>query len=127
MRAVHAADWNALEKELTKDARFTLERDLKRLVRRLGHPQDGKREREIARARLGDGADEAIRRASKGGLAEGLAFFVLLTPRAEVPPRKGFKLEQFKAEILYALADGTQRVVGFVRRADGWYVSDLQL
>ena len=50
MRAVHAADWAALSKELTKDARFTLEKDLKLLARRLGHPEDGKATRR-ARAR----------------------------------------------------------------------------
>lgn len=127
MRALHAADWKAVQRELTKDARFTLERDMKRFRRRLGHPQDGKREREIARARLGPGADEAILLASKGGLSEALAFFLRISPRAEVPPRKSFQLARSQAAFTYALADGTQRLVRFVRGNDGWYVSELQL
>jgi hypothetical protein len=127
MRALHAADWDALQRELTKDARNGLERDLTRFSRRLGHPEDGKLEREIARARLGAGADEALRRASEGGLAEALAFFLRISPRAEVPPTRGFKLDTFQAKFLYALADGTFRPVALVRLPDGWYVSNLQL
>ena len=127
MRALHAADWDALQRELTKEARFSLKQDMERFSRRLGHPQDGKREREIARVRLGAGADEAIRRASEGGVAEALAFFMRTSPRAEIPPRKSFKLSKFRAQFTYALADGTQHVVAFVRRTDGWYVSELQL
>lgn len=127
MRSLHAADWEALQRDLTKDARFTLERDMKRFSRRLGHPEDGKREREIARARLGEGADEAMRLAAQGGVGEALAFFLRLSPRAEVPPRRRLKLGKFQAEMFYALADGTQHLVRFVRGPEGWYVSELHL
>ena len=127
MRAVHAADWSALEAELTKNARFQLVRDLERLSRRLAHPEDGKREREIAKARLGDDADAAVERAASGSMADALAFFVRISPRDEVPPRRSFKLAQFTCEILYALGDGTQRKVAFARKPDGWYVSELHL
>ena len=127
MRAVHAGDWSALEKELTKEARLTIERDLTRLARRLAHPQDGKQEREIARRRLGDEAETAIDAVVNGGLGAALRFFVRVEPRDPVPPRRGLKLEAFRAEILYALPSGVQRQVRFVRLTDGWYVSDLQL
>ena len=127
MRAVHAGDWKALEKELTKGARFTLESDMQRLARRLGHAEDGKREREIARSRLGDEADAAIEQGAKGGLAGTLKFFVRIAPRDPVPPQKGLKLEKFKAEILYALANGERRLVRLVRLTRGWFVSELQL
>jgi hypothetical protein len=127
MRAVHAADWSALEAELTKEARFTLQRDLTRLSSRLAHPDDGTREREIARARLGAEAEAAIAEASSGSLPAALAFFVRISPRDEVPARKAFKQDKFQAEILYALGDGTLRPIRFVRKPDGWYVSELQL
>jgi len=127
MRAVHAGDWNALRAELTKDARFVLESDLQRLARRLGHAEDGTHERELARQRLGDDADAAIEEGAHGGLAGALRFFVRIEPRAPVPPRKGLKLEKFKAEVLYALPSGTQRLMRMIRLADGWYVSELQL
>jgi len=127
MRAVHAGDWQALEKELTKEARFTLESDMRRLARRLGHAEGGKREREIARSRLGDEADAAIEQGAEGGLAGTLKFFVRIAPRDPVPLQKGLKLEKFKAEILYALPNGEHRLVRFVRLTQGWFVSELQL
>jgi hypothetical protein len=127
MRAVHAADWAALQKELTPGARQMLRRDLARLSARLAHPDDGKREREIAGARLGEEAEGAIAQATSGDPADALAFFVRISPRDPIPPRRSFKLERFKAEMLYALSDGTQRGVTLVRLPDGWYVRELQL
>ena len=127
MRAVHDADWPALQAELTKSARFTLERDLTRLSRRLAHPEDGTREREIAQARLGDDAEAAIAAGASGTLPDALSFFVRISPRAALPPRRSFKLDKFACEILYELGDGTQRKIAFVREPDGWYVSELQL
>ncbi len=127
MQAVHAADWAALEKELTKNARFLLQQDLERLSRRLAHPEDGTREREIAAARLGADADAAIQKAAGGSMPDVLAFFVRLSPRDPVPPRRSFQLAQFTCKIDYALQNGERRTISFARKPDGWYVSELQL
>lgn len=127
MQAVHDADWDALLPLLTKQARFTLERDLRRLKTRLAHPEDGKREREIAAARLGADYEEELRRATGGDFAAVLRFFVRISPRAAAVKTPKRTLGTFKAEILYVDGEGNLRPVRLVRLRRGWYVDELQL
>jgi hypothetical protein len=127
MQAVHDADWGALVPLLTKRARFALERDLRRLRARLAHPQDGKREREIAEARLGPDAEREIQLAADGDFAAVLRFFVRISPRPALPKAPQRKLGAFECEILYVDGDGNLRPVRLVRQRDGWYVDELQL
>lgn len=127
MQAVHDADWDALVPLLTKRARFALESDLQRLKARLAHPRDGKREREIARARLGADYERELERATNGGFADVLRFFVRLSPRAAAPRAPRRRLGTFRTEILYVDGDGNLRPVRLVRVRDGWYVDELQL
>jgi hypothetical protein len=127
MRAVHDGDWKSLRGLLTYNARLQLERDLRRLQRRLAHPTDGKREREIAAARLGDRYDAEVERAVGGTLSDMLRFFVLISPREAKPPTGMRKFTRFETEILYGDGAGNERRVRLLRRPDGWYVDDLQL
>lgn len=127
MAAVFDADWKMLQGLLTKKARFTMEQDLQRLRRRLGHPEDGKREREVAAVLLGEEADAAVAQAAKGDLGAALGFLVRISPRDRKPARKGIKLGKFEASMLYALANGELRSIRLVLQPQGWYVDDLQL
>lgn len=127
MEAVHDADWTRLQPLLTKEARLEMERDLERLKRRLGHPDDGKIERALAHERLGDGDAAAIRSVVAGGPADALRFYVRIMPRERSPAPRGMEVKQFERKVLYASADGTLRPVRLVRVHDAWFVADLQL
>jgi len=127
MEAVHDADWSTLKTLLTKEARLEMERDLDRLKRRLGHPDDGKIERAMAHERLGEADAEAIRSVVEGGYPEALSFYVRIMPRERSPKPRGMEVTQYERKILYASADGTLRPVRLVRIHDAWYVADLQL
>jgi hypothetical protein len=127
MQAVHDADYAALVSLMTKSARASLDRDLTRLRTRLGHAQDGAREREIARARLGPDYERELERATRGTLGDVLRFFLLLSPREARPSAPHRRLGTFDAEILYADGEGNLRPVRLVRVRDQWYVEALQL
>jgi hypothetical protein len=127
MQAVHDADWATLRTLLTKNARFALENDLRLLERRLAHPEDGRRTREVARERLGADYAAELERATQGGVADVLRFFVLLSPRAARPPTGRREFARRRVEILYADEAGNQHSVRLVRRPEGWLVDDLQL
>ena len=127
LEAVHDADWRTLRSLLTKEARAEMERDLTRLKRRLGHPEDGKIERALARQRLGEQDTEEIRRVVDGDYADALRFYVLIMPRERSPSPRGMKADPFERTFLYASADGTMRPVRLVLVNDEWFVADLQL
>lgn len=128
MEAVHAGDWKTLRPLLTREARANLERDLTRLRRRLAHPEDGKQERRIAKARLGADYDAELERAVNGTLSDVLRFFAQrISPRPRHPKAERTTVERFRAEILYADGEGTLRPVRLVRLAEGWFVANLQL
>jgi hypothetical protein len=127
MAAVFDADWKTLQGLLTKRARFTMEHDLERLRRRLAHPVDGKREREIAAVLLGSEADAAIEQAAQGGLGDALRVLVRISPRDRTPARKGVKLAKFKASMLYQIESGKLLSIRLVLQPKGWFVDELQL
>lgn len=127
MEAVHDADWKTLRTLLTKEARREMERDLGRLKRRLGHPEDGIPERALAKQRLGERDEEEIQRVVAGGPAAALRFCVLIMPRERSPQPRGMKVEPLARTILYSAADGTQRPVRLVQVLGKWLIADLQL
>ncbi len=129
MHAVHDGDWPALEGLLTKDARFALEGDLKRLQTNLAAPTPDAQLMKIVRRAMGEDADEEVRRAVAGGMPAMLRFFVRLSPRGRDPGQRGMQVDPKSQSIdfLYMTSAGEQRVVKVVQARGRWYVALLAL
>jgi hypothetical protein len=129
MRAVHDGDWLALEGLLTKDARFALEGDLRRLQKNLAAPQPDAHLMKIVRHAMAETADEEVKRAVAGGMPEMLRFFVKLSPRGRDPGQRGmaFNPRAQSIDFLYMTSAGEQRAVKLLQTRGRWYVARLPL
>lgn len=127
MRAVHEADWKTLESLLTKDARFALERDMRRLQTNLAAPSAGSELHARAKEALGEAYEAQVRAAVEGDLAAVLRFYVRAWPRARDPSPKALKLDSLQMEILYEAPGAVLRPVRLVRQRGRWFVQELHL
>lgn len=129
MRAVHDGDWTTLQHYLTKDARFALEKDLRRVQTNLATPRPGSPLMQVVQLRLGDDYQAEVDTAVRGGMPELLRFFVKLSPRERRPQSGPMKIDPKSRSVTlpYALSSGEERTVTLVQARGRWYVSNLQL
>ncbi|MDA1194744.1 MAG: hypothetical protein O2894_06130 [Planctomycetota bacterium] len=130
MEAVHDGDLRALEDLLTKDARFILQADLRRLRENLASPRPDDPILAVAMVRLGEGYQAEVARAVEAGPEALLKFWATrLSPRERQPTQRGVRVDPTaqSMEFLYTDADGVERGVLLVQSRGRWYVSRLAL
>ena len=127
LRAVHDGDWPTLQRYLTKDARFAMESDLRRLQKNLA-ARDTQLMR-VVEHQLGEGYESEVAAAVAGDMPAMLRFFVRLSPREREPAAMGMRIDPRTRAIQmgYTIANGEQRSVTLVQDRGRWYVSNLQL
>ena len=129
MAALHDGDWTTLQRYLSKDARFALEKDLRRLQKNLAEPRPNSQLMEIVKLQLGEGYEAEVERAVNGGMPELMRFFVAFSPREKDPPLGPPVLDPKRgvATLTYSLSSGEQRTVALEQHAGRWVITNLQL
>jgi hypothetical protein len=131
MRAVAAADLDALWPLLTERGRQAVERELRGWQERLRDPEQGAHVLRLARENLGvEELDPAeIERARYGSIEDAWRFFLRVDPRSSDPPQKGLRVDPGGDLVVidYENVRGEIRQVRLVRKVSGWYIDDLQL
>lgn len=132
MRAVAAADLDALWPLLTESAREGVERELRHWQTRFEDPDEGRFLRAQIRRRLGPVGEDRFELAAKGSLRDVFQLMMEADPRPADPKQHAYLVEENgrRVRIRYESPSGDQSKLVeavLVQRDSGWYVASLQL